>query len=471
MKKILSYFMLAIILVACSTDESIDSTIDVANLEVENYKGIFTTVDGQNRGTLDITLSQDGRSATADLILSTGEVVNIFTDQVSDLGNTKEIVFTSSELSFSMTTGEEGETLEASTVTFRGTESSLLVAQNTERAPVNPITGTYICTTCAGPIDNSMTQTFNFMFVTADGNSSITTQTTLGMTAFNGIGDQNSCVAGGPQTTCDITSGDGMTNVGYTAGGGDVTWTGTHTFDNGATGPTDCSVITGSWSWNSPLVGIVDGTFTSDSMCPPTGAILYEDFEDDTTNYTSSIPEFSDGFFDYFTRTDGSNISGGVSIDNIQGNSFFGAQDIDGEGAASAQSITFSGLDVTGLTNLTFSGLFAEDDNGTSQNWDDEDFVIVEYSFNDTDFTPIFAIQSEEPGGDTVNTTPRVDTDFDGIGDGAEITDTLTEYTAMFANDGTTNPTASTTVTIRIRIDFNAGNEDIAIDNVTVSGM
>lgn len=470
MKKILSYFLLAIVLVACSTDENIDSTVEVANLEIENYKGIFTTVDGQNRGTLDVTLSQDGLSATADLTLSTGEIVSLFTDQISTIGDTKEIEFTSNELSFKMTTGNEGETLEATSVTFRGSESSLLVAQNTERAPVTPVTGTYVCTTCAGPVDNSMIQTFNFMFVTADGDSSITTQTALGMTVYNGIGVQDSCVVSGSQTTCDLTSGDAMSNVGYSAGGGDVTWTGTHTFDTGASGPADCSAITGNWSWNSPLVGVVDGTFTSDTMCPPSGAILYEDFEDSPTTYTTSTPEFTDGFFDYFIRTDGSDISGGVSINNIQGNFFFGAQDLDGEGASSTQSLTFSGIDVTGLANLTFSGLFAEDDDGTNQDWDDEDFVIVEYSYNDVDFTPIFAIESDE-NIDATNEAPRVDTDFDGIGDGAEITDTLTEYTAMFANDGMTNPTASTTVTIRITMNFTSGDEDIALDNITLSGM
>lgn len=469
--------MLAIVLIACSTDETTDSTAEVANLEIENYKGIFTTIDGQNRGTLDVTLAQDGLSATADLTLSTGEIVSLFTDQISTIGDTKEIEFNSNELSFTMITGNEGETLEATAVTFRGSESSLLVAQNTERAPVTPVTGTYVCTTCAGPVDNSMTQTFNFMFVTADGDSSITTQTALGMTVYNGIGVQDSCIVSGSQTTCDLTSGDAMSNVGYSAGGGDVTWTGTHTFDTGASGPADCSAITGNWSWNSPLVGVVDGTFTSDNTCPPSGAILYEDFEDSIITYTTSTPEFTDGNFDYFIRTDGNDINGGVVIDNIQGDFFFGAQDIDGEGAAATQSITFSGLDVTGLSNLTFSGLFGEDDNATgsggstTQHWDDEDFVMVEYSFNGTDFTPIFAIQSEEPGGDTVNTAPRVDTDFDGIGDGAEITSTLTEYTAMFANDGMTNPTASTTVTLRITMSFNAGNEDIALDNITLSGM
>ena len=188
MKKILSYFLLAILAIACSTEENIDSSVDVANLEVENYKGVFTTVNGENRGTIDVSLSQDGSSANAELTLSNGERINVSSDQITSVGDLKEITFTSNDLSFTMTTGNEGETLEINTVSFRGAESSILAAKNTERAPVTPVTGTYICTTCAGPVDNASTQTFNFMFVTADGDSSIATQTTLDMTVFNGIG-------------------------------------------------------------------------------------------------------------------------------------------------------------------------------------------------------------------------------------------------------------------------------------------
>ncbi|GGG27529.1 hypothetical protein GCM10011344_30420 [Dokdonia pacifica] len=267
-------------MIACSTEENIDSSTDIANLEIENYKGIFTTADGGSRGTLDVTLSQDNLTATANLTLASGEVISISTDQVSNLGDTKEITFASNELSFTMTTGQEGETLEINTVSFRGSESSILAARNTERAPVTPVTGTYTCTTCAGPVDNSMTQTFNFMFVTADGDSSIATQTTLGMTVYNGIGAQDSCVVNGTDTTCDINSGDGMTTVGYTAGGGDVTWTGTHIFNNEPTGPNDCSGISGTWSWASPLVGTVDGLFVSDDLCTSSLNTIYqEDFQ------------------------------------------------------------------------------------------------------------------------------------------------------------------------------------------------
>ena len=74
--------------------------------------------------------------------------------------------------------------------------------------------------------------------------------------------------------------------------------------------------------------------------------ILLEDFEDGTILYTTTTTEFTDGGKDYFLRTDGSNISSGVNLDNVQGSSFFAAQDIDGEGASSTQSMTFSGVNI-----------------------------------------------------------------------------------------------------------------------------
>ena len=58
--------------------------------------------------------------------------------------------------------------------------------------------------------------------------------------------------------------------------------------------------------------------------------LLIEDFEDATVNYSAN--DFTDGTGDYFTRTDGSTISGAVSFTNTQGSSFFAAMDTDGDG-------------------------------------------------------------------------------------------------------------------------------------------
>lgn len=56
--------------------------------------------------------------------------------------------------------------------------------------------------------------------------------------------------------------------------------------------------------------------------------------------YTTSVAEFSDldpasiySGYDYFLRTDGSDIGPNVAFTNRLGSYYFGAQDLDGEGA------------------------------------------------------------------------------------------------------------------------------------------
>lgn len=277
MKKLL-LSLITLLCLACSTDENLNNidssdingiTVETITTEKETYKGVFATANGQDRGTLEVIIADDKQSATAYLTLSSGDITFIDTDNITDLGGVKELSFTSNELSFIMSTEEEGVTSAIDNVNFRGQESAILVARHTERAPATPITGTYICTTnCVSPLDNTATQTLNFVFTTADGVSAVATQTTLDSTVFMGIGQQTTCVPSGTETTCTIASGDGMTTTGYVAGGGIVTWAGTHRFNNEATGPNDCSTAFGTWSWDSPILGTISGTFVSDASCP-----------------------------------------------------------------------------------------------------------------------------------------------------------------------------------------------------------
>lgn len=490
MKKLIVLAFAAILCLACSTEEEITPN-EGSNLEVvlENYKGIFTSTNGQYRGILDVTLSEDNRSATADLTLSTGEVISIFTDQVSDLGNVREMTFSSDELSFTMTTGAEEEILEIETVSFRGTESSILASKNTERAPVTPLSGTFACPGCPAPLNNSTTQTFNFMFTMANGNSAISTQTTLNTTTYNGIGVQFSCVDGGSgQTSCTINSGDGeTTGVAFNAGGGNVGWIGTHTFDNGPSSSSDCSGVSGSWGWNSPILGNIGGSFTSDNACPPPATTLvFEDFEDSMVTYVprnvatgAVLPEDISEIIDedYFGRAaladfDPADI---VGFTNIQGTRFFAAGDIDGINSPSPlnglqqASLNWEGIDTTGLSDITVSAFFAEANSETStgatpESWDLDTSVRIEYSFNaGATWTSVFAIESSGMPTPTAG-FPLVDTNLNGTGNGAEITAAFTEYEATFT---VTGPTMSVRI---IMAELDAADEDIAFDNFTITG-
>lgn len=192
---------------------------------------------------------------------------------------------------------------------------------------------------------------------------------------------------------------------------------------------------------------------------------LFEDFEDSTVTYTTSIPEFSDGVGDHFTRVSPATSLGTfINYNGIQGNGYFTAWDIDGEGAAATQTLTFSNIDISGLTNLTFAGLFAEDDDGANNDWDTTDFFLAEFQIDNGGFQNLLAFENDGIGSGTgFNGAPFQDTDFDGTGDGTELTDTFSAFNAAIAGTGTT-------LDIRFTISLNAGDEDIAFDNITVLG-
>ena len=212
-------------------------------------------------------------------------------------------------------------------------------------------------------------------------------------------------------------------------------------------------------------IAIDDITIEGDVAGPVT--VLSEGFETDGngTRYATSVAEFSDGFGDYFTRTDGSNIGSFVELTGAEGDFFFAAQDIDGEGAGPEQTIEFTGLDISGLTDLSFSALFAEDDaSDGNEDWDggsDNNFVRLEYQIDGGGFQTFFAIEND---GSTFNSAPFVDTDLDGVGDGAEITDAFTRYTAALAGTGSV-------LDLRITLNLEDGDEDIALDDIMVVGQ
>ncbi|WOO42622.1 PEP-CTERM sorting domain-containing protein [Rubellicoccus peritrichatus] len=208
------------------------------------------------------------------------------------------------------------------------------------------------------------------------------------------------------------------------------------------------------------------------ALCATTAnavTVLFEDFEDSTVGFTTSITESSDGFNDYFGRVGATGISVNANVEftNIQGSGYFAAQDMDAAGTGDPAApdglatLTWSGLNITGLTSLDFSAFWAEDDDGSNQDWDSaDDFVLVEYQIDAGGFQNLFAIEND---GTQFNTAPQIDTDFNGIGDGAEITSVFTEYSALIAGTGSS-------LDLRITIDLNSGDEDIAFDNVTISG-
>ncbi|MAP53367.1 hypothetical protein [Altibacter sp.] len=487
MRKLLLSISVLSLLLSCDVDPvedvtASDLTTHITQREIPTYKGVFTTMNSEYRATVHILFpNEDSFSANtiasnyprAIFKLHNGEIYTAYaSERVEPNTTVKNLEFSSNDLRFTFSVEADGSEPTVSNVVFKNMESSVLVAKHTRQAPVTPITGTYNCINCNGHpnLDAGRVQTFNMMFTTADGESAVTTQSLLGTTQYNGIGYQDNCVATGNFTNCEINSGDGSTTtVGYLANGNPVYWSGTHNFNNEAPGANDCSGAWGTWSWQSNSYGVLTGQFESDPLVDCYTELLFEDFEDATVLYTTSVPEFTDNGTDYFIRTNGSNIGGSVSFSNIQGSSFFAAQDLDGDGAAPLQYVTFENIMISAYSSIQVSTYFAEDDDGSNEDWDAaNDYVKIEYSYDGTTWTPVFAIEND---GTTFNTAPQIDTDLDGIGDGTEITDTFIKYRAGFMNNGVTNPTASSTVSVRFAIYLDSGDEDIAIDNVLIEGQ
>lgn len=188
--------------------------------------------------------------------------------------------------------------------------------------------------------------------------------------------------------------------------------------------------------------------------------IYQESFETTTngSNYNTSVAEFSDGAGDFFTRTDGSDIGSYVEYAGADGSFYFGAMDLDGEGATLPVSLSTVSVDVTGLSSIDFVVLLAEDDDGSDQDWDADDYVHITYSLDGGASQNLLWVESEITSGS--NGIPRLDTDFDGLGDGAEITSTFTQFSESIDVSG------ASSIMVTIEYNLNSGDEDLAIDNL-----
>jgi len=182
---------------------------------------------------------------------------------------------------------------------------------------------------------------------------------------------------------------------------------------------------------------------------------------DNTANVSPSNGFFSDGFGDFF-NADG-NFGSFVEYNGGDGN-FFAAMDINGEGGPDTQTLSFDTINISGFTDLQLTVDLAEDDDGSDEDWDVSDFVSFQASIDGGGFFDILNIESI-PDGDSFNAVPAIDTDFNGDGNvGFELSDTFQTFLADIAGTGST-------LDLQAVISLNSGDEDIAIDNVGVTGV
>jgi hypothetical protein len=193
-------------------------------------------------------------------------------------------------------------------------------------------------------------------------------------------------------------------------------------------------------------------------------SIFTEDFETDglNTRYTAPDGSGSDGGEDYFDRVSNSTTDRGYT--NVQGEFYWGAQDIDdGDAAGTAPAtVLFSGIDISGQSDLEFSAFFAEERPEASSDDDIDvgDFVLVEYQIDGGGWQNLIAFQND---GSTFNTTFLEDTDFDGTGDGTQLETAFAQFTKPIAGTGSS-------LDLRFTISVDSGDEDFAFDSVTITG-
>lgn len=192
-----------------------------------------------------------------------------------------------------------------------------------------------------------------------------------------------------------------------------------------------------------------------------------------TGSRTPSVAEFScnSPATIYFKRTDGTNMAAG-GYTGFTGSKYWTAMDIDrgpgcgGQNTISAnQSITWSGINITGKSGLSFKGRFGANTAGMFQglffnnaaNNFVMDFILIEYRINSGAWTKAIGIY---PNDATAAGGPfAVDTDGDQLGDGTILTSALTELSANITGTGTT-------LDIRVNLFVNNGQPaSVAFDD------
>lgn len=171
-----------------------------------------------------------------------------------------------------------------------------------------------------------------------------------------------------------------------------------------------------------------------------TGSDAYFGRSEDAGANTLIINGNAISYSDYSGES-GSQFWAGENHDGITGNS------------QSELEIVWTGINITGRTNMRFAGLFAAASNGP---FETDDEIFVEYRINGGSWTQ--GLRIEKIGGGSGDDDWAVDTDNDGDGDSPTLTETFQQLT--FAISGT-----GTTLDIRIRVDANATDEEWAIDN------
>ncbi len=346
------------------------------------YKGVFTTNDSKFRGTAEIKILRSNgifnvksAKSTATIILNNGVVYEAkSTELVQEGMPITNMKFTSEKFSFYFSVAGDGSNVQIDNVRFQQLDAGMLAAKHTNLAPVMPITGTYVCTVCNGHPGLNGTEEQSWNILINEGTGAITSQVAFGGSILlSGIGVQDNCTPNGNFTDCDINSGDGVSNVGFTFNGQPITWTGTHNFNNQSGNPTgDCSGVSGTWDFVTNNYGTIQGTFVSDFDCMD--IIFAEDFQTFTGSGFSPTPIAGQLDSNIFRAS-------GMSDGDVN----YGATSTSGDYARGQSS-----------GGVTTGGMYAFDTDGTNITWGVQP--------GGSDWTPgTFEIRIQNTTGGTLN--------------------------------------------------------------------
>tara|TARA_R110002072_G_scaffold42064_22_gene119123 strand:+ start:2478 stop:3176 length:699 start_codon:yes stop_codon:yes gene_type:complete len=181
--------------------------------------------------------------------------------------------------------------------------------------------------------------------------------------------------------------------------------------------------------------------------------LYLQDFENGATGYSTSTPEFTDGGTDFFGRSDNISFSGSVVYNGADGE-YFAGMDLDGEGAGLPLHLTTNAIDISNTNNLQFAIDLAEDDDGSNQDWDDSDYVRFEYNVDGNGWVEIFTALNTN--NIEFNTEPQIN--------GTAITSTFSTFSADLSG------LTGLSMQLRLVWQLDSGDEDLAVDNIMLSG-
>lgn len=172
----------------------------------------------------------------------------------------------------------------------------------------------------------------------------------------------------------------------------------------------------------------------------------------------------------YFWRCGTSNISTVNVYSGFEGSKFWAGEDhrLSPITYPAEQSITWSGINISGKTNLAFRALFAAGNTGNA--WDIQpnspfnDFVGFEYRIDGGAWTNGICFMAYNPTISTplsINSNPGTGAGQDSVGDGVVFLNSpiFSQFTFNIAGTGTT-------LDLRLRAHSNATSEEWAVDNI-----